>query len=116
MLITKEKIKEAYKVLIESKSLLAYEYENARSEAIKMSYLITWYGLYFRDISGEERKEIEDIKEAAWRRFTPEDWGYMRKKASGIYGRMFWKQKKEKYLSQWLQNQLFDKVLALLNE
>ena len=116
MFITKERIKEAYKDLIESKSLLTYEYENARSEAVKMSYLITWYGFYLRDISVEERKEIDDIKEAAWRRFTPEDWGYMMKKTGSIYGRMFWKQKKEKYLNQWLQNQLFDKVLGLLNE
>ena len=115
MLITKEKVKEALDALMSDGSQYDVDrYVNADSVPVKVSYLIEWYSIYFRDISREEREEIEDVKKAAWRRFTPEDWDYVIQKASGVYSKMAWSHRKNKYLNQWRQNQMFESVMEVI--
>ena len=111
MLITKEKIKEALDAFLTGGSQYDVgRYLNTDSIPVKVSYLMDWYPAYCRDISKEEREEVEDIKKAAFRRFTPEDWDYVIYKASGVYSKMNWNRRKTKYLTQFRQNQMLDEI------
>ncbi len=85
MLITEEKVKEALKALQSGVSRCDFErYENG-SFLVQVSYLMDWYQGYFKDISDGERGEAEDVKKAAWRRFTELDWDYVIRNANGVY-------------------------------
>ena len=44
-----------------------------------------WYQVYFRNIPEKEREETEDVRKAAWRRFTESDWDYVIRNANGVY-------------------------------
>ena len=115
MLITKEKVKEALNALMSEGSQYDVDrYVNAGSVPVKVSYLMEWYSMYFRNISKEEWAEIDDVKKAAWRRFTPEDWEYVIQKASGVYSKMGWSHRKQKYLNQWRQNQMLEEVMEVV--
>jgi len=54
------------------------------------------------------------VKKAAWRKFTPDDWEYVIQKASGVYGKMGWSHRKQKYLNQWRQNQMLEEVMEVV--
>ena len=111
MLITKEKIKEALDAFLTGGSQYDVgRYLNTDSIPVKVSYLMDWYPAYCRDISKEDREEVEDVKKAAFRRFTPEDWDYVIYKASGVYSKMNWNRRKQKYLNQLRQNQMLDEI------
>ena len=115
MLITKEKVKKALDALLSGG--LRYDvdrYLNAGSIPVQVSYLMEWYSNYFKDISKEEREDVEGVKKAAFRRFTPEDWDYAIHKASGVYSKMNWDRRKRKYLNQLRQNQMLDDVIDCL--
>ena len=115
MLITKKKVKEALNALMSEGSQYDVDrYVNAGSVPVKVSYLMEWYSMYFRNISKEEWSEIDDVKKAAWRMFTPEDWEYVIQKASGVYSKMGWNHRKQKYLNQWRQNQMLEEVLEVV--
>ena len=115
MLITKEKAREALDALMSEGSRYDVErYENADSVPVRVSYLMEWYSMYFRNIPKEEWEEIEDVKKAAWRRFTPEDWEYVIQRASGVYSKMAWNHRKQKYLNQWSQNQMLESVMDVV--
>ena len=85
MLITEEKVKEALKALQSGVSRCDFErYENG-SLPVRLSYLMDWYQIYFRNIPDGENEEAEDVKKAAWRRFTESDWDYVIRNANGVY-------------------------------
>jgi len=114
MLITEEKVKEALKALQSGVSRCDFErYENG-SLPVQLSYLMDWYQVYFNDISEDEREEVKDVRKAAWRRFTPEDWDYVIRNANSVYSKMAWDRRKKKYLNQFRQNALLDTVLDYL--
>ncbi len=114
MLITEEKVKEALKALQSGVSRCDFErYENG-SLPVRLSYLMDWYQVYFRDISDGEREEAEDVKKAAWRRFTPEDWDYVIRNANGVYSKMAWDRRKKKYLNQLRQSKMLDEIIGYL--
>ncbi len=115
MLITEEKLREALKALQTGESYYDLKRYEKGSFLIKISYLMDWYQVYFKDISEEEREEAEDVKKAAWRRFTPEDWDYVIRNANGIFSKMAWDKRRKKYLNQLRQNQLLDTVIGYLN-
>ncbi|MBO7429793.1 MAG: hypothetical protein J6U56_02100 [Spirochaetia bacterium] len=115
MLITEEKLKEALKALYSGESYYDVDRYNNGSFHVQVSYLMDWYQAYFKDISEEERKEAGDVMKAAWRRFTPEDWDYVKKNASGVYSLMAWDRRRKKYLNQLRQNDMLDKVIGFLN-
>ena len=113
MLITKEKVSEAYRTM--SDAYRFYDrFEGIESKPVRIYYLMDWYQEYFKDIPKEERREIEDVMKAAFRRFTPEDWDYAIHKASGVYSKMNWDRRKRKYLNQLRQNQMLDDVIDCL--
>ena len=117
MLITKEKMKEALDAFLSGGSQYDVDrYLNAGSTPVQLFYLMEKYSTYFRDISREEREEIEDVQKAAFRRFTPEDWDYAIRNACGIYSKMNWDRRKKKYLNQLRQNQMLDEVIDCLNK
>ena len=114
MLITEEKLREALKALQTGVSRCDFErYENG-SLPVRLSYLMDWYQVYFRNIPEKEREETEDVRKAAWHRFTPEDWDYVIRNANGVYSKMAWDRRKKKYLNQFRQNALLDTVLDYL--
>ena len=115
MLITEEKLKEAFKAFQSGESYYDVNRYNNGSSLVQISYLMEWYQTYFKDISGEERKETCDVMKAAWRRFTPEDWDYVIRNARGMYSKMGWDRGKKKYLNQLRQNEMLDKVIGYLN-
>lgn len=115
MLITEEKLKEVLKSLYSGESCYDVDRYNNGSSLVQVSYLMNWYQTYFKDISKEERKEAGDVMKAAWRRFTPADWGYVIRNASGVYSLMAWDSRRKKYLNQLRQNEMLDKVIGFLN-
>lgn len=85
MFITERKLKEALEALQSGESRCDLErYENG-SLPVQLSYLMDWYQVYFRNIPEKEREETEDVRKAAWHRFTPEDWDYVIRNANGVY-------------------------------
>ena len=111
MFITERKLKEALEALRSGESRCDLErYENG-SSPVRLSYLMDWYQVYFKDISNEEREEAEDVKKAAWRRFTESDWDYVIRNANGVYSKMAWDRRKKKYLNQLRHNTLFNYFL-----
>ena len=115
MLITKEKVREALDAFLTGGSQYDVgRYLNTGSVPVKVSYLMEWYSTYFKDISKEEMEEVEGVKKAAFRRFTPEDWDYAIHKASGIYSKMNWDIRKTKYLNQLRQNQMLEEVMEVV--
>ena len=114
MFITERKFKEAFEALQSGGSRCDFErYENG-SLPVRLSYLMDWYQVYFKNISDGEREEAEDVKKAAWRRFTESDWDYVIRNANGVYSKMAWDRRKKKYLNQFRQNALLDTVLDYL--
>ena len=115
MLITKEKMIEASRTM--SDAYRFYDrYAGTESVPVRMYYLLDWYREYFRDISKEEREEVEDVQKAAFRKFTPEDWDYIIRRSSGVYAKMSWDRRKKKYLNQLRQNQMLDDVIGCLKQ
>ena len=115
MLITKEKMLEAYRTM--SDAYRFYDrYAGTESVPVRMYYLLDWYREYFRDISKEEKEEIKDVQKAAFRRFAPEDWDYIIRRCSGVYAKMSWDRRKRKYLNQLRQNQMLDDVIGCLKQ
>ena len=113
MLITKEKVHKAYRTLPDTYRY--YErFEGTGSKPVRMYYLMDWYQEYFKDLSKEEKEEIEGIDKAAFRRFTESDWDYVIRCSSGVYAKMAWDIKKRKYLNQLRQGELFDEVIGYL--
>ena len=114
MFITERKLKEALEALQSGESRCDLErYENG-SSPVRLSYLMDWYQVFFRDISDGEKEEAEDVKKATWRRFTESDWDYVIRNANGVYSKMAWDRRKKKYLNQLRQNALLDTVLDYL--
>ena len=113
MIITEKRVQEAYRTMPD-----AYKYyerfEGTESKPVRMYYLMDWYQEYFRDISKEEKTEVEGVMKAAFRRFTEADWDYVIKCSSGVYTKMAWDRRKKKYLNQLYQNKLLDEVLGYL--
>jgi len=89
-------------------------FKDTGSKPVRMYYLMDWYQEYFKDISKEEKEEIEGIIKAAFRRFTESDWDYVIRCSSGVYAKMAWDIKKRKYLNQLRQGKLFDEVIDYL--
>lgn len=115
MLITKEKMLEAYRTM--SDAYRFYDrFEGTESKPVRIYYLMDWYREYFRDISKEEKEEVEDMQKAAFRRFTPADWDYVIRCSSGMYAKMAWDRRKRKYLNQLRQNQMLDDVIGYLKQ
>ena len=115
MFITERKIKEALKALQSGESRCNFErYENG-SLPVRLSYLMDWYQVYFKNISDGEREEAEDVKKAAWRRFTESDWDYVIRNANGVYSKMAWDRRRKKYLNQLRQNALFNYFLPKIS-
>ena len=113
MLITKEKVSEAYRTM--SDAYRFYDrFEGIESKPVRIYYLMDWYQEYFKDIPKEEREEVEDVQKAAFRRFTPEDWNYAIRNACGIYSKMNWDRRKRKYLNQHRQNQMLDEIMHIV--
>ena len=115
MLITEEKVLEASRTMADAYRFY-YCYDGTESAPVRMYYLMDWYQEFFKDISKEEREEIEDVQKAAFRRFTTEDWDYIIRRSSGVYAKMSWDRRKKKYLNQLRQNQMLDDVIGCLKQ
>lgn len=115
MLITEEKVLEASRTMSDAYRFY-YRYAGTESVPVRMYYLMDWYREYFRDISKEEKEDVEDMQKAAFRRFTPEDWDYIIRCSSGVYAKMSWDRRKRKYLNQLRQNQMLDDVIGYLKQ
>ena len=110
----KKKLKEALKALQSGESRCDLERYEKGSLPVRLSYLMDWYQVYFRDISDGEREEAEEVRKAAWRRFAESDWDYVIRNANGVYSKMAWDRRKKKYLKQLRQNALLDAVIDYL--
>ena len=115
MFISEERLCKAYRTMVDAYGFFD-RYEGTESVPVRMYYLMDWYQEYFKDIPKEERREIEDVMKAAFRRFTPEDWDYAIHKASGVYSKMNWNRRKQKYLNQLRQNQMLEEVLHIVEK
>ena len=113
MLVTEERVRKAFKAMP-----CAYRfygrYAGTESEPVRIYYLMDWYQEYFRNISEEEKSEVEGIQKAAFRRFAESDWDYVVRCSSGVYALMAWDRIKKKYLRQLQQNQMLESVISYL--
>ena len=113
MFITEKRVHEAYRAMPEAYSCYG-RFDGTGAKSVRMYYLMDWYKEYFKDISKEEKEEIEGIIKAAFRRFTESDWDYIIRCSSGVYAKMALDIKKRKYLNQLRQGKLFVEVISYL--
>ena len=113
MIITKERVCKAYGTM--PSSYKYYErFEGTESKPVRIYYIMDWYQEFFKDISKEENEEIKGIVKTAFRRFTESDWDYVIRCSKGVYAKMAWNTKKQKYLNQLRQNKLFDEIIGYM--